>query len=917
MQKVLRSLLQEEFPEELRFKIAMLSKRRDIINEEKQDELFKLLREYQIDGITPLGPGTNRYAFKMKGFVIKVATDKDGIIDNFKEFKMAKRLYPHVTKIYEVSSNGTLLVAEYIQPFSSYGEMYQYADEIREILKGFSSVYLIGDVGITAKNYANWGLRVGSDSPVCLDFAYVYDVSSEFFICRKCKNNSMLVPDKDFVKLVCPAPGCGASYEFSDIRRRIGNDLHNHEIGDLSEEGYLMETSNVPTELTPERSNYLKIEKEEAKTEEEEVVEIDNFELEHEIGYYKNLNNTKEEKEMELNTNGMHFNVVQARVIPDEELHSEPAFSGDMSDSDDIIQAFVMNEEPVKEPTVLQRPEPIEVAAETEPTEEVQAETVESETVEDTNEEPIAESATEQAEETAEETPKVESKFTDKFRSGAHFAASNIGKLIQEYMTNESAFDQYRNDVRQKKMYPADFYRAISTSIYKSIIGFCNYKQIEIPNKSNEGTHAGYAAPDVIDGQEYEKTMMFLQRTFTDDSMKDKDLMDMMQAYVKKYNDCIGLQRGMIPALRMELKKRIPMTDSALENLVLQLDEMIFTPQETADAEIVVEAFAEAVAEGPDTTLKDALDAEIANTPADNDVDVNKVLAETAASVVVNAEPNEPSEETPEEPNTEETQVEDEASDEAPEEFEDTTELAFSGEVDSEMTDEDDVDSDYIPTTIDVYQEEDTDIIRISTGDAFGPITIPFHECVGDVDVSKTTPSMVDERNGVYDFLTNFVPSMMFKTDDPDSYLEANEEDPYEGQCHPVILDECEDGRWLIGLYIIDGMYMHDVEGNITPIIDKEIVAKINKIIKDNIAFGAISHLKRTIARQDICVDESVIKNYMVEDDGNSESNDLEDAAVEALFKSLEETPVADETPVEETTEENMKIMPVHRSKKN
>lgn len=267
MAKILRSLIHEKFPFELRVELELLSKRRDISNKGKQEELIKLLRKYNIDDIVPLGPGTNRYAFKLDGFVIKFATDNDGKIDNFKEFKMAKRLYPYVTKTFEVSENGTVLVAEYIQPFDSYVEMCSHAEKIREILNEMSSVYLIGDVGITDKNYSNWGLRIGTKDPVCLDFAYVYEVRSELFICQYCQTNSMLVPNRDFTELRCSNTLCGKHYEFADIRRKIGNELHKHEIGDLSEEGYVMNESNVLTELTLNRSNYLaKNKKKERKT---------------------------------------------------------------------------------------------------------------------------------------------------------------------------------------------------------------------------------------------------------------------------------------------------------------------------------------------------------------------------------------------------------------------------------------------------------------------------------------------------------------------------------------------------------------------------------------------------------------------------------------------------------------------------
>ncbi len=269
--KRLRSLILEVLPLDLRVKLDLLSRRRDISNREKQAELFNILREFKIDNVTKLGSGTNRYAFRLNGYVVKVATDNDGKIDNFKEFKMAKRLYPNVIKVYEVSSNGTLQISEYIQPFQSFSEMMVYADKIRYILQKLSSVYLIGDVGLSSRNYANWGLRVGSDEPVCLDFAYVYEVKSELFLCTHCKSGSVLIPNKDFTELICPNPGCGHKFLFEDIRRKLGNDLHKQEIGDLTEEGYLLSESQVETTLDPQRSNYL--EGKRKKKKEKEIVE--------------------------------------------------------------------------------------------------------------------------------------------------------------------------------------------------------------------------------------------------------------------------------------------------------------------------------------------------------------------------------------------------------------------------------------------------------------------------------------------------------------------------------------------------------------------------------------------------------------------------------------------------------------------
>lgn len=269
MQKILRSMIHEIFPLDLRVELELLSKRRDIINKEKQTELFKLLQRYNINAVA-LGPGTNRYAFKLNSFAIKFATNNDGKIDNLKEFKMAQRLYPNVIKVFEVSTNGTILITEYIQPFENFSEMVTHEKEIKKILSDMSAVYMFGDVGIVEKNYSNWGVRIGTNEPVCLDFAYVYDVSSSIFICNACQHDAMLTLTNDFASLKCPS--CGKPYQFEDIRRRIGNDLHNHEIGDLSNEGYILESSNVLTTLDVVRSGYLK--KKQDKQKNTEVLQV-------------------------------------------------------------------------------------------------------------------------------------------------------------------------------------------------------------------------------------------------------------------------------------------------------------------------------------------------------------------------------------------------------------------------------------------------------------------------------------------------------------------------------------------------------------------------------------------------------------------------------------------------------------------
>jgi len=258
----------------------MLGRSRNLQNDTQQTKLFELFRKYNIDA-TPLGMGTNRYGFKLKSYAIKFATNEDGRIDNFKEFKMSKVLQPYVIKIHEVSENGSLLVGEYIQPFESYEEMLRYESSIRKILAELSSLYLLGDVGISKINFGNWGLRPGTTQPVCLDFAYIYNVSSELFLCPEssCRGRVMLVPTPDYAKLRCPH--CGKEKTFELIRIKIGKEQHLKEIGDLTTEGYLLSNSNSLAVLDIQRSPYLQIQGKKRKKEKDEkettVEEVDDF----------------------------------------------------------------------------------------------------------------------------------------------------------------------------------------------------------------------------------------------------------------------------------------------------------------------------------------------------------------------------------------------------------------------------------------------------------------------------------------------------------------------------------------------------------------------------------------------------------------------------------------------------------------
>lgn len=181
----------------------------------RRDRIIDAFTKYGID-FKNVGTGTNRHIVKYDGFVIKIALDKEGIADNRQEWVMAEKLMPHVAMAYEISNGGRMLVADYCPAFTTYYEMSLYRDSIRPILAAWSKQFLIGDVGIVDKNYANWGLN-HSGKPVCIDYAYLFPVSMNIFSCL-CGNRSMNMNDT-FSAYKCPV--CQREYSDAELRMTI------------------------------------------------------------------------------------------------------------------------------------------------------------------------------------------------------------------------------------------------------------------------------------------------------------------------------------------------------------------------------------------------------------------------------------------------------------------------------------------------------------------------------------------------------------------------------------------------------------------------------------------------------------------------------------------------------------------------
>ena len=204
-----------EIPLDAKIKIGEIPFQKGMLASHRKKMAIDILKEYNIP-FTELGTGTNRFIVKYDGYALKIALDREGIADNKQEWVMSDMLNPDVAYSHEISSGGHLLVATYAAAFTSYAEMYTYSTSIKKILERWGQRYLLGDVGISRVNYANWGL-LPEGRPVCIDYAYIFPASFELFKCI-CGNKSMTL-DGNFSEYKCTE--CGHRYQDRELRAKI------------------------------------------------------------------------------------------------------------------------------------------------------------------------------------------------------------------------------------------------------------------------------------------------------------------------------------------------------------------------------------------------------------------------------------------------------------------------------------------------------------------------------------------------------------------------------------------------------------------------------------------------------------------------------------------------------------------------
>lgn len=175
-------------------------------------------------GLVKLAGGTNRVVYShpmYPNIVIKIALDRVGMKDNPSEYYVQNLLKPFCTKIFEITEDGLIAVAEKVERVRNIKEYTEMADDIYSLYLYFvkEKGLVMEDIGV--KFFMNWGNRP-MFGPVILDFPYCYEIDPKKLHCKNVDEygricNGEIDYDDCFNFLVCKR--CGKIHRALEISK--------------------------------------------------------------------------------------------------------------------------------------------------------------------------------------------------------------------------------------------------------------------------------------------------------------------------------------------------------------------------------------------------------------------------------------------------------------------------------------------------------------------------------------------------------------------------------------------------------------------------------------------------------------------------------------------------------------------------
>ena len=229
-----QSLIKKNFSRDFMKKIFDIYSNKEMSIVEKTINYDKIFRKEfgERRDYRRIGEGTNRFVCLLDNHIIKVAYNYLAYIDNVNELAMSKKLPKHGPLALAYETNGLILVSEYVAVIDKedFLESQMQVKKILESLeqeiislvnKNKNSHYILGDMGMSSKNYGNWGRRPSGEL-VILDYGYLYKTSyrewKKISKCPYCGN--VLEYKEDYTELQCSS--CNKTVKYTTLRNNLG-----------------------------------------------------------------------------------------------------------------------------------------------------------------------------------------------------------------------------------------------------------------------------------------------------------------------------------------------------------------------------------------------------------------------------------------------------------------------------------------------------------------------------------------------------------------------------------------------------------------------------------------------------------------------------------------------------------------------